>query len=264
MASYKKSSRQQYAVKRRKILSKVEAKLKKAKRSKTKAASTLSLPKAPEKAAETESAASLKGGRKATLRFKGFGLNIKANVRYETEKVDPLIKTAYVADGKIVTKKFIGPKKRVAWVDEEGKEHDKSKVQLVQILEDGRMIPIKIEKTKTIEVEAVPAKVMDEFHPYSFLEIWGEEDEDIDALRDLAFELKTRGMVGAVKKFSHGQGKIYVGFIKPIISKDGKSFVLEMMLSENKKKHRRWMPTEKALSKAGKPKVEEPVVPDLW
>ena len=44
MASYKKSSRQQYAVKRRKILSKVEAKIKKA-RSKTKAAPMMPLPK---------------------------------------------------------------------------------------------------------------------------------------------------------------------------------------------------------------------------
>ena len=260
MPSYKKRSRQQYAVKRKKVLSKVEAKLKKAAKSKTSRRKTavLSIP-APKK---SEEAPSLKGGRKATLRFKGFGLNIKANVRYETEKVDPLIKTAYVADGKIVTKKFIGPKKRVAWVDEDGKEHDKSKVQQVQILDDGRMIPIKIEKTKTIEVEAVPAKVMDEFHPYSFLEVWGENEDDIDALRDLAFELKAKGMVGAVKKFSHGYSKIYVGFIKPVLSKDGKSFVLEMMLSENKKKHRRWMPTEKALK--AKEKAEEPEVPELW
>ena len=261
MPSYRKGSKQQYAVKRKKVLSKVEAKLKKkTKTSKTKTAK-LSLPKA-EKAESEAAASSLKGGRKATLRFKGFGLNIKANVRYETEKVDPLIKTAYVADGKIVTKKFIGPKKRVAWVDEDGKEHDKSKVQQVQILDDGSMVPIKIEKTKVLDVEAVPAKVMDEFHPYSFLEVWGQDDEDVDALRDLAFELKSKGMVGAVRKFSHGYGKLYVGFIKPVLSKDGKSFVLEMMLSENKKKHRRWMPTEKALK--AKKKAEEPKVPQLW
>jgi len=261
MPSYRKGSKQQYAVKRKKVLSKVEAKVKKAGKTK---ATKLPMPK-PEASASKSAAtapSSLKGGRKATLRFKGFGLNIKANVRYETEKVEPLIKTAYVADGKIVTKKFIGPKKRVAWVDESGKEHDKSKVQQVQILDDGSMIPIKIEKTKVIDVEAVPAKIMDEFHPDSFLEVWGQDDEDIDALRDLAFELKSKGMVGAVKKFSHGYGKVYVAFIRPILSKDGKSFVLEMMLSENKKKHRRWMPTEKALK--AKKKAEEPKVPELW
>jgi len=71
-------------------------------------------------------------------------------------------------------------------------------------------------------------------------------------------------MVGAVKKFSHGYGKVYVGFIKPVVSKDGKYFVLEMMLSENKKKRRRWMPTEKALTRTKKPKAQEPVVPELW
>jgi hypothetical protein len=264
MPSYRKRSKQQYVVKRKKIISKVESKLKKAAKASKKKPKVEALPAAAPAPKVKEAEAPLGKGRKATLRFKGFGLNIKANVRYETEKVDPLIKTAYVADGKIVTKKFIGPKKRVAWVDEDGKEHDKSKVQQVQILKDGRMIPIKIEKTKVIEVEAVPAKVMDEFHPYSFLEVWGEDDEDVDAIRDLAFELKTRGMIGAVKKFSHGYGKIYVGFLKPIISKDGKHFVFEIMLSENKKKWRRWMPTEKALTKARKQKAAEPEVPDLW
>ena len=257
---YKRRASQQYVVKRKKILSKVEAKLKKAGKSK-KTAAKLQVP-APEPVKAEP--ADLPKGRKATLHFKGLGLNIKANVRYETEKVDPLIKTVYVADGKIVQKKFIGPKKRVAWVDEEGKEHDKSKVQLMQQLPDGRLIPIKITKTKDIEVEPVPAKVMEEFHPYSFLEIWGEDEGDVDALRELAFQLKTKGMVGAVKKFSHGYGKVYVGFIKPVVSKDGKYFVLEMMLSENKKKRRRWMPTEKALTRTKKPKAQEPVVPELW
>ena len=261
---YKKKASQQYALKRKKVLAKVQTKLKKAGAGKKKAKEAVLPAQPPSKPAEE--AAPLPKGRKAALHFKAFGLNIKANVRYETEKVDPLIKTAYVdmKDGKVVTRKFIGPKKRMVWVDEEGKEHDKKNVQLVQILDDGRMVPIKIEKTSKIEVEPVPAKIMDEFHPHSFLEIWGEDADDIEALRDLAFELKTRGMVGAVKKFSHGYGKVYVGFIRPIISKDGKSFVLEMMLSENKKRLRRWMPTEKALTRAGKPKLEEPKVPELW
>jgi len=244
-------------LKRKKVLSKVEAKLKKAGKPKVKEKTLIEAAKAD------EPAKALPPGKKATLHFKDQGLSITAKVRYETEKVNPLIKTVLVADGKVVHRRYIGPKKRVAYVDDEGNEHDKKDVQTMQQLKDGRLIPIKITHTKDIKVEPVPAKVMEDFHPYSFLEIWGESEADNESLRELAFNLQTKGQVGAVKKFSHGYGKMYVGFIKPVVSKDGKHFVVEMMLSENRKQRRRWMPTEAAEAKK-KPKEQEPVVPELW
>jgi hypothetical protein len=260
MLGYKKSSKQQYALERKKILSKVESKLKKAgkkvAKGKTRTKTT----------AKTEALVKpLPAGRKATLHFKDGGLSVTAKVRYETEKVDPLIKTVLVADGKKVQKRYIGPAKRVAYFDEEGKEHNAKDIQTMQELDDGRLIPIKVEKTKDIKVDPVPAKVAEEFHPYSFLELWGEDQGDVEGLREVAFQLKTKGQVGAVKKFSHGYGKMYVGFLRPVISSNGKHFGLELMLSENKKQRRRWMPTELGEAEAKKkPKAEEPVVPELW
>ena len=261
---YKKGSKQQYALERKKVLGKVESKLKKAGK---KAAPSKAAPSvAPAQVtAQTAQAKPLPPGRKATLHFKDGGLSVTAKVRYETEKVDPLIKTVLVADGKKVQKQYIGPAKRLAYVDGEGKEHNAKDVQTMQELDDGRLIPIKVEKTKDIKVDPVPAKVAEEFHPYSFLEIWGEDEGDVEGLRDVAFQLKTKGQVGAVKQFSHGYGKMYVGFIKPVISSDGKHFGLELMLSENKKQRRRWMATELGEAEAEKkPKAQAPVVPELW
>ena len=250
--SYKKKSQQQYVLKREKVLSKVKSKIKTQKpkpRTKTLIEAT------------TEpSTKALPPGKKATLHFKEGKISVTAKIRYETEKVDPLIKTAYVADGKVVNKRYIGPKKRVAWVDAEGKEHNQRDVKQMQVKEDGKMAPIKITKTSDLKLEPVPDKVMDDFHPHAWIEIWGETDEDNEGLRDVAWELEKKGKVGAVKKFSHGYGKLYVGFIRPVISKDGKHFVLEMMVSENKRKRRRWMATEPAK----KVKAEEPEVPELW
>lgn len=257
---YKKKSSQQYALQRQKVLSKVESKLKKAGKkaakgkTRTKTVSKMKVSGKP-----------LPPGRKATLHFKDGGLSVTAKIRYETEKVDPLIKTVQVSDGKKVQKRYIGPKKRVAYVDEEGKEHNAKDVQTMQELDDGRLIPIKIEKTKDIKVDPVPAKVAEDFHPYSFLELWGEDEGDVEGLREVAFQLKTKGQVGAVKQFSHGYGKMYVGFLKPVMSSDGKHFGLELMLSENKKQRRRWMPTELGEAEAEKkPQAQKPVVPDLW
>jgi len=86
---YKKKSSQQYALKRKKALAKVQTKLKKAGASKKKKAETVIPAQPPAKPAEEATEAPLPKGRKATLHFKAFGLNIKANVRYETEKVVP-------------------------------------------------------------------------------------------------------------------------------------------------------------------------------
>jgi len=261
--SYKKRSTQQYALQREKVLSKVETKLKVAKKKSPKQIVETTPAIAPTTAVPvTAPAKPLPPGHKATLHYKDEKIKVTAKVRYETENVDPLIKTVHVADGKIVNKRYIGPQKREVWMDAEGKEHDKSKVQTMQKLDDGKLIPIEITKTSDMKVEPVPAKIMDDFHPYSFLEVWGEDEGDVEGLREVAYQLKSKGEVGAVKQFSHGYGKMYVGFLKPVMSSDGKHFVLELMLSENKRSRRRWMPTDITVAK--KEKAQEPVVPELW
>jgi len=258
--TYKKRSSQQYVLQRKKVLSKVETKLK------TKGKKKLIIEPAIEPSVETkekEEAVSLPRGQPATLHYKGETVKVSANIRYETMKTEPLIKTVNVADGKIVHRNFVGPEKKLVWVDDEGKEHDKKDVKLMQQRDDGSLVPIEISKTKDITVEPIDPKVMDAFQPYSFIEIWGEDDTADDSLREFAYDLAKNQKVGAVKKFSHGFGKVYVGFIRPILSKDGKSFTLELMVSENKKKHRRWTPAEPEATKR-KVKAEEPEIPEMW
>ena len=213
--TYKKKPSQQYVLQRKKVISKVESKLKKAGKTKEKSEPPATIAETPTATSAQAPVEALPSGRKATLHFKNEGLSITAKVRYESEKVDPLIKTVNVADGKTVYKRYVGPAKKLVWLDDEGKEHDAKKVQTMQQLDDGKLVPIKITQTKDIKVEPVPEKVMNEFHPYSFLEVWGEGEEDNESLRELAFNLETKGQVGAVKKFSRGYGKMYIGFVNP-------------------------------------------------
>jgi len=176
------------------------------------------------------------------------GRTIMANIRMETEKSEPLVKVKSIVekDGKIIEVfgRFIGPKKRFAYVDKDGNEYDKKEVKFVQELSTGELKEVKpFKMTREIKTIPVESEVLEHFKPSSFVEIWGETPEDEDALRKIAFELKTKGKIGFVKKFSWGRGfKAYVGFIRPIIQ--GNYFILEMVLSEGKHKRRRWMPTE--------------------
>jgi len=252
---YKKQSHQQYVLQHKKVIAKVQQKLKKA------GEDQKELPVSAV-ASETEEVKALPAGYKATLHYKNEGINVTAKIRYETEKVDPLIKTAHMAEGKMVFRRFIGPAKREVWMDDAGKEYDKSKVQTVQILPDGSMKPIVIERTKDVEVEPIEPEVMDEFQPYSFVEVWGEASGDDEGLKKVAWDLIKTGKVGAIREFSHGYGKMYVGFLKPMLSKDGKSFTMEIMLSENRRKRRRWMATD--VSAVQKEKAEKPEVPKLF
>jgi hypothetical protein len=71
------------------------------------------------------------------------------------------------------------------------------------------------------------------------------------------------GKVGAVKEFSHGYGKMYVGFLKPIMNDDGTKFGVEVMLAENKRCRRRWMLAEKSPN-APANKASAPTVPSFW
>jgi len=259
--SYKRRSSQQYVLERKKALSSVESKVKKAQKGKPKMPKPLVTTVAKEE--KKEELEALGKGQPATLHYKGESVKVSAKIRYETMKTEPLVKTLHMADGKIVHMKYIGPQKQLVWVDDEGKEHDKKDVKLVQQLKDGSFVPVVISKTKDINVEPVDPRVMEDFQPYSFIEIWGEDEGSEDALRDFAYDLVKNKKIGAVEKFSHGFGKVYVGFMRPVINKDGKTFTVEMMVSENKKKHRRWMVAEKGFAEKKK-KPEEPEIPKMW
>jgi len=253
-------SKQQYLL-QRKIKSKVQSKLKQHSASRRQKSAIPAQPIAPLQNAPEEEE-KLPAGFKATMHYKGEGVNVTAAVRYETEKTDPLIKTVHVAsNGEVVHREYVGPKKEEKWLDDNDKEYNKAEVKTAQVMPDGTLKPIVIEKTKDISVEPVAPEIMDEFLPYSFLEVWGESDSDEDGLRKTAFDLMKNGKIGAIKEFSHGYGKVYVGFMKPIVSKDGKSFGVEIMLAENKRKRRRWMPADKSgvALKVGKAEI-----PQLW
>lgn len=259
---YKQTAKLAYAQKRRPRQTAKSMAKQRGKQRPSPAAKAAAKLEAKEKPVERET--SLLGTRKATLHFEGGkGVSVSANVRYETEKVDPLIKTKYMADGVEVHRRYVGPPKEEKWLDDSGKEHDKAHVELMQELPDGKLVPIKVEKTEDIDVEPVPKEVMGDFHPYSHLEVWGEKEKDEEGLRKVARNLITEGKVGAIKRFSHGVGgKVYVGFLYPVLSKDGKSFTVEVMLSENRRKRRRWMPAERLEGKAER-EYGKPIVPDI-
>ena len=283
--TYKPKARQQYLLKRQKVQSKIQSKLKKhaAKAKPGPASGAKAFPKAkakpvapqqpapqpptpaaalqnvPEPVAEEKK---LPAGYRATLHYNGAGITVTAAVRYETEKVDPLIKTVHLApNGDVVHREFIGPAKREAWMDQAGNEYNKNDVKTAQVMSDGTLKPVVIEKTKDIEVDPVDPGVAEDFLPYSYLELWGEGDSDNEGMRKVAADLIKTGKIGAIKQFSHGYGKIYVGFMRPIFAKDGKSFGVEVMLSENKRHRRRWMLVDKA---AAAPKAAKAEVPQLW
>ena len=144
----------------------------------------------------------------------------------------------------LVHREFVGPAKVEKWFDENGNEVAKADVQTAQVMPDGTLQPVVVSKTKEIKVEPVDADVPQNFLPYSFLEVWGESDSDTDGLRKMGADLVKTGKVGAIKEFSHGYGKMYVGFLRPIMSKDGSKFGVEIMLAENKRSRRRWIPAE--------------------
>ena len=194
------------------------------------------------------------GGRKATLSItmedeNGEEFSIDStDVRWETIKPEKLVKTqAYTDDGKKVGKKYIGPKKRLAWVDEDGDERGADEVQLKQVHEDGSLTDIDaFEATKEIEAEARPKDLMDAFLPDSLLEVWGDSTETQAELQELARKLYLTGQVAAVRQFAKSKGtKVYVGFIKPVFDpEDDDVWGLEMMVSQSRLKRRRWMPVD--------------------
>ena len=199
------------------------------------------------------------GGRKAHLTFSmevdGEIFTVDTDVRWETMKADKLVNTEHrTPDGKLVSKRYIGPKKRAAWIDEDGDERNAADVQLGQILPDGSWEPIDpFTATKEIEAEPRPKELMDSFLPNSFLEVWADNTEGQKQLRELARKLHFSGKVAAVRQFVKSKGtKAYVGFIKPVHDPDhdpndpdhDEVFGLEMMVSESRRKRRRWMPAE--------------------
>jgi len=201
-------------------------------------------------------------GFKAKLSYDGDGVKVSADIRYETEKTDPLIQIKHIGSkGEIVHREFVGPAKVEKWFDENGNEVAKADVGTAQVMPDGSLKPVIVAKTKEIKVEPVDADVPQNFLPYSFLEVWGEGDSDTDGLRKMGADLMKTGKVGAIKEFSHGYGKMYVGFLRPIMNKDGSKFGIEIMLAENKRSRRRWMLAEAGPSTQ---KANKPVTPQLW
>jgi hypothetical protein len=266
MSYKKKHSGQQYALERKKVLSSVESKVKQAtlKGKPKMPKSLIATAAARAKTKAEEAVEALSRGQPATLHYKSAGIKITTKVRYETMKTEPLIKTVHMADGKLVFKRFVGPSKQEVWVDAEGKEHNKQDVKLMQEKAPGKYEEIKVSKTKDIVVEAVDPRVSEPFQPYSFIEMWGEDEGSDDALRDFAYDLAKNKQVGAIKEFSHGFGKVYVGFVRPIMSPDGKTFTLEVMISENKKKFRRWMASEPGKVSVKEKKVAAAEIPKMW
>lgn len=265
MSYGKGGTKQQYAL-RKKIKSTVQSKVKKNQKGKTPTTTKRrqTVLKAPKK---DTPAKKLPPGFKAKVHYKSGKVKITADVRYETEKTDPLIKVKNIGPkGEIVHKRFIGPKKEVKWFDEQGNEVAAVDVQTAQMMPDGTFKPVSITRTKDIKVDPVDAEVANDFLPYSYLELWGETDEDTDGLREVSADLMKQGKVGAIKEFSHGRDKMYVGFLRPTISKDGKQFGIEVMLAENRRKRRRWMLAEPS-QQQGKQKAQKtraPTVPQLW
>ncbi|MBC8224025.1 hypothetical protein H8E65_05510 [Candidatus Bathyarchaeota archaeon] len=194
-----------------------------------------------------------KGGYGAHLTFEmededGEVFTVDTDVRWETMKADKLVNTeSRTPDGKVVNMKYLGPSKRAAWVDEDGDERVSADVQLGQLLPDGSWEPIDpFQMTKEIEAEPRSKEIMDSFLPDSFLEVWGDSTESQSQLRELARNLYLSGKVAAVRQFVKRKGtKAYVGFIKPVHDpEDEDVFGLEMMVSENRRTRRRWMPVD--------------------
>jgi len=195
-----------------------------------------------------------KGGKEAHLSFEmededGEVFTVDTTIRWETMKPQKLVETeSRTPDGKLVNRRYIGPKKRAAWIDEDGDERDKADVQLGQKFPDGSWEPIDpFQMTKEIDAEPRDKEIMDAFLPDSFLEVWADNTEGQDQLRKLARKLHFSGKVAAVRQFVKAKGtKAYVGFIKPVHDpEDEDVFGLEMMVSENRRVRRRWMPVEK-------------------
>ena len=194
-----------------------------------------------------------KGGKEAHLSFtmedeNGEVFTVDTVIRWETMKPERLVQTeSRTPDGKVVSKRYIGPAKRAAWIDEDGDERVSADVQLGQLLPDGSWEPIDpFQMTKEIEAEPRSKEIMDSFLPDSFLEVWGDSTDSQSQLRELARNLYLSGKVAAVRQFVKAKGtKAYVGFIRPVHDpEDEDVFGLEMMVSENRRVRRRWMPVD--------------------
>lgn len=208
-------------------------------------------------------------GRKATIHFKFGKADVEAEVRWETQKVDPMVNIGYFDGDVQVFKKYKGPKKRVVWEDRNGKEHAITRPTQKQVMPDGQAMDITpITQTKDMYTEVVDKGVMNDFLPSSYLELWSDKARDQQDLQQMAIELVKSGKVAAVSKFAKSAGtKVYVGFIYPVLNPVTDEFSMEMMVSENVRKRRRWMSTTsikqlRAAEKAGTGKEVE--VPKLW
>lgn len=207
--------------------------------------------------------------KKAELHFSMGKLNIDCNVRWETEKVEPMVKIGYFVGDTPVFKRYEGPKKTVVWRDVKGKHYNKAEIRQKQMFPDGKTMDITpIKQTKNIVAEAVDKDVMNEFLPAGYVEMWAEKARDQQDLQKMALELVQKGKVAAVSKFARSVGtKVYVGFIYPVLNPDTDEFTMEMMISENIRRRRRWMSSKSIELKreAERKTVKKEVkVPKMW
>jgi hypothetical protein len=214
------------------------------------------------------------GGKKANLKLsmktEDGVLNIDTEIRWESQKTERLVQTEYrTTDGVLCYKKYVGGVSgKLKYVDVDGKIRDQSEVILVQVLPDGSRKEIDpFSQSKEIKAEARKKEIVNAFLPDSYLEIWADSTEGQRQLRRLAWYLLRNGEVAAVRQFAKAKGtKAYVGFIYPVLGPDGKTFGLEMMVSENRRDRKRWMPSEPAEVVEAEEESEEvkPEVPELW
>lgn len=219
--------------------------------------------------------------KKVTVPLKPMGYGKKANlhvtinnaeydipIRWETEKVDPLIKVGLFVGDTPIFKRYEGAKKTLVWIDAAGKHYDPADVVQKQILKSGKLKEIpKITQTKEITAKPIAKGVMNDFAPEDHVEIWAEQARDMDELRKLAFDLLKGNKVAAVQRFARSAGrKMYVGFIYPVLKPGTDEFTVEMMIAQNKRNRRRWMSAEsiamqREAERKGQVEVE---VPKLW
>jgi hypothetical protein len=99
------------------------------------------------------------------------------------------VQTEYrTVNGLLAYRKYLGGgKRRLAYVDADGKERDRDKILLVQVLPGGTRKEIKpFKMTKTLKAKSVDREVMYEFLTHSYLEIGSYNTEGQRQLRRLA------------------------------------------------------------------------------
>ena len=132
---------QQYVLKR-KVKSAVKSKLDKAKVKVKQKQSLLKMPQTAPAATPESTEEKLPPGFKAKTRYENGGVKVTADIRYETEKTEPLVKVKHIGpNNEIVHREFVGPAKVGKWFDDNGNEIAKAAPSpFSNLLLQGRLI----------------------------------------------------------------------------------------------------------------------------